>query len=737
MNAAADPDTFFHSKQWRRLEIGLLVAILLLATFLRFWQLAQMPPGFYHDEAYNGLDALSLVQGKMFPQFYEGWELYAQDAHAGNPPDPTRFPLFFEGNYGREPVHIYLMALSLKLFGATPFAVRAVPALAGVLAVLTTFLAAKVVLRPEKIGDQRVKIEENRVMQSLIFNLSPLFAAFTLAILFPAIHFSRFGLRAMLFVPVETLAVVCFWQGITARRKGRVPPWLWLGLAGFLLGFGLYVYAAARLFPLLFVAVGLIWWWRDKTAVLMQWRGLLLRAGVAGITAVPILLFFARYPYFFIFRIGYVANKGLGAVAGKPWLTWLLNVGRVVRGFFWQGETHLRHNLPGRPYLDSIQAILFLLGLFCSAQLILRSDFLKITGRRLDQSSRLVQSKKPLRNTQYAIRLIFLLLWLAVMLLPSVMSGDAPHFGRLTGAAPVVAIFVGMGGAWLGYRLAVIGERLAVNGERWSVHDGRVLGWMGLGLLLGMSLFVTGRDYFGRYASHPQLAADFYLPDWELGQLAAAQPPDTQLYLTPTQEEMATIYFALADPARMRSYSGAAGAIPAGVAGQPSLYFVRPEDETSLHNLQTYFPDGLTQPQQNGFIPFALPAAAPRTPGLTPVDVAWAEQIRLVGWSLTPDEGQLPITLAWQALTPIEIDYTVFIHLLGTEASPIAQADRPPGGYPTSDWQPGEIVVDTFVVDLPPDLPPGTYALHTGMYDLTTLERLGTAVLTDIELPNE
>ena len=112
----------------------LLLAVLLLATFFRFWRLDSMPPGLYHDEAYNGLDALSLNQGETFPQFYEGWELYAADAHAGRPAEESRFPIFFEGNYGREPLHIYLMALSVFLFGATPFAIRAVPAAAGVLA---------------------------------------------------------------------------------------------------------------------------------------------------------------------------------------------------------------------------------------------------------------------------------------------------------------------------------------------------------------------------------------------------------------------------------------------------------------------------------------------------------------------------------------------------------------------------------------------------------------------------
>ncbi|MCZ7668392.1 MAG: hypothetical protein M5U34_14970 [Chloroflexi bacterium] len=116
---------------------------------------------------------------------------------------------------------------------------------------------------------------------------------------------------------------------------------------------------------------------------------------------------FARYPYFFIFRIGYVANKGTGVVEGQPWLTWLLNVGRVVGGLFWQGETHLRHNLPGRPYLDPIQALFFMTGLLYCLSVIVR---------------------RKSRRTPYAPRLIFLLLWLLVMLLPSILSGDAPHF---------------------------------------------------------------------------------------------------------------------------------------------------------------------------------------------------------------------------------------------------------------------------------------------------------------------
>jgi len=87
----------------KRVILILLLAILALATFFRFWRLDNLPPGLYHDEAYNGLDALALNRGELFPQFYEGWELYAAEAHDGQPLQETRFPIFFEGNYGREP----------------------------------------------------------------------------------------------------------------------------------------------------------------------------------------------------------------------------------------------------------------------------------------------------------------------------------------------------------------------------------------------------------------------------------------------------------------------------------------------------------------------------------------------------------------------------------------------------------------------------------------------------------
>ena len=36
---------------------------------------------------------------------------------------------------------------------------------------------------------------------------------------------------------------------------------------------------------------------------------------------------------------------------------------------------------------------------------------------------------------------MLLLIWFGVMLLPSILSGDAPHFGRLVGIVAPVSIF--------------------------------------------------------------------------------------------------------------------------------------------------------------------------------------------------------------------------------------------------------------------------------------------------------
>jgi len=80
---------------------------------------------------------------------------------------------------------------------------------------------------------------------------------------------------------------------------------------------------------------------------------------------------------------------------------------------------------------------------------------------------------------------------------------------------------------------------------------------------------------------------------------------------------------------------------------------------------------------------------------------------RFVGYDLesgTLSPGDtLRLTLYWQPDQPIEAEYFTFVHLVDAQGKLLSQHDGPPleGSYPTTRWQPGEIVREEHDVPLP------------------------------------
>ena len=110
--------------------------------------------------------------------------------------------------------------------------------------------------------------------------------------------------------------------------------------------------------------------------------------------------------------------------------------------------------------------------------------------------------------------------------------------------------------------------------------------------------------------------------------------------------------------------------------------------------------------------------------------INYDDKIALLAIDL-PDElpsagGQLPLTLHWQALSPLDEDYTVFIQLLDENDALVGQIDAWPlqGTYPTSQWQVGETVNDPYLMQLNGELGDGEYRLLVGYYLLADLRRL-------------
>lgn len=95
--------------------------------------------------------------------------------------------------------------------------------------------------------------------------------------------------------------------------------------------------------------------------------------------------------------------------------------------------------------------------------------------------------------------------------------------------------------------------------------------------------------------------------------------------------------------------------------------------------------------------------------------------LALIGYQLRPGNAapqSMTIELYWQASEKVREDYTAFIHFVDGSDVVRAQSDAMPLGIarPTSRWQAGEIVRDVRRIDLPPDLPAGTYAIEAGVY---------------------
>lgn len=137
------------------------------------------------------------------------------------------------------------------------------------------------------------------------------------------------------------------------------------------------------------------------------------------------------------------------------------------------------------------------------------------------------------------------------------------------------------------------------------------------------------------------------------------------------------------------------------------------------------------------YIQVGAPADRPDLPMKPPADLG--TQARLMGstWyddtgTLRPDRtpvqpGQpLSVQLHWQAKELIDVDYTVFVHVIGPDGSVVVQSDRQPlnGFMPTTAWIPDQVVIDEHVFVLPESAPHGEYEIYTGMYDLATMERL-------------
>ncbi|MEM7345431.1 MAG: hypothetical protein AAF485_14415 [Chloroflexota bacterium] len=104
------------------------------------------------------------------------------------------------------------------------------------------------------------------------------------------------------------------------------------------------------------------------------------------------------------------------------------------------------------------------------------------------------------------------------------------------------------------------------------------------------------------------------------------------------------------------------------------------------------------------------------------------DKVHLFGYDaqVKANTNLINVNLYWEALTELNEDYTIFVHVTALDGFVKAQQDRQPFNalWPTSYWQTSQKFVTDFDIAFDPNMETGEYLLITGMYELETGERL-------------
>lgn len=302
------PQVHIHISGWT----FLLLAVLAVAAFFRFYRLGQVPGEMFSDHAEKLLDVGDVLAG--------------------------RYSVFFPRNTGREFIQFYLTAAIILIFktGLTFISLKLGTALCGFLTLPYIYRLGK------EIGNRWVGL------------LAMLMAAFAY---WPNV-ISRIGLRFPLY-PLF-VAPVLFYLIRGLRRANRND----FILSGLFLGLGLHGYSPTRFLPFVVVA-GVLVYLLHRQAQGKRWQALWALAVLAFVSLVifvPLLRYAQQQPEMFGLRAISRLGTSERPFPAPVWQIFLSNTWKASIMFFWDNGNIWVHSIPGRPALDVISAALFFLG---------------------------------------------------------------------------------------------------------------------------------------------------------------------------------------------------------------------------------------------------------------------------------------------------------------------------------------------------------------------------------------
>lgn len=584
---------------------------------------------------------------------------------------------YFPLNYGSEPLYSYTAALSMWLFGEGLFALRLVNVVFGVAAIGLMALWAA-----------RAFGWETAVLAAAIYALS-----------FWPLASSREALRAGMLPFFTAAAIWFFWLIVTNEKAGKRRWWL-AAAFGAAVAFTLHIYLAARVAWLIFPGFLLYLALIHRPLFRRAWGPTVAGLLLVGLLVTPMFVYLQLHPEA-LTRLD-MLDRPLQDLRAANFGPVLRNVSGALLAFVWPGagDRFLAYNIPGRPVFEAVTAVFFLLGLALSLW--------------------------RWRSPAHAL----LLLWFAVGIIPSLITGATANTTRNMAAQPAVLLLPAIGFMGLADWLR----------GRWAVRPAWLVGGALLWLLVAGA--VSSYDYFWRWAQDPDVrgayqvnlvAALAHLEETEVAPpilLSTVYPgpahdPSIALVMRPHAAD--DLHWVDARGALLWPGGGAAQAIipsstPPHAAFAPYLRLLetgelRPTDLDPSFGVYALLPlEGVGETAVanfNGAV--ELLGAEWLAEGVMGGETA----VFLTTWRvLDPTQAGPPVP---PSFTP---DTVLFTQVLTPEGDVLSQQDRLDA--PAWNWQTGDLFIQAHALPIPPDTLPGSYRAIVGFYSQSGLERLPT-----------
>lgn len=643
-----------------------LAAILVSAAFLRLYRIDQLPPGFQFDQAFNAFDVLRLLQG--------------------------HFTIFFPANTGREPLYFYLMLVGVAVLGPTALALKLTSAVIGLATLPTLYVCVRAIFRSERVA-----------------GLTTLFTAIS----FWHIFFSRYGLRVILQVLITLLLFFFLWRALEQPRFNK-STWIKIGV---MTALALYTYPTGRLLPLAIIFLVLYAVWSNRTHAIEYGKGLGWAFATSGIIFLPLGIYFLAHPDHFISHSAQVSVFAIHGTAIADVLPAILKNALHLAGMFsFAGDAGALRNLPGRPIFDPWLSVLFFIGV----------------------GVWLVNLVFPEGNEINRRRAMLIATWLVIGLAASLFSDDAPNFLRTLPTLPAVMILPAWGAATILEKLRATFRRLAM---------------IALMAIIVMSTWLTFRDYFIVLANDPGTYYAFDVDKVELSDWLNEHASQNHIYLAPLLAQNGTISL-LTRHAALKSFeSRDTIVLPGKTLGKDALFVFPWEQTKKIQTLSDRL--GLGRRTEltgtnGGILALIYRVPADHLPdeadplatlarGGTFVQpqkierAQWNDAFELLGYSISaadPAQRNLEVILFLHALKPMSEVYTFSIKVRDGQDRVWGQEDKWTGNnsYPTTQWSPGEIIIEKFYPGLNACAPAGEYRLSLEAYNPKTMQPLGAAI---------